>query len=373
MTTDGRIVVMVTGAGGSAAIGFCRSLRAADPRYRLVGVDCDKYHLQLAETDFRYLIPPASDPDYLPILNLLADRHGAHLLHAQPDPEVAFLSEHRQALRVRTAFPEARTVRRCLDKFESYRLWRGAGIRVPETLRIDDPDDLRTAFESFGPCIWLRNSQGAAGRGALPTADFEQAAAWIDFCRGWGDFTAAACLSYESVTWQSIWEKGELLVAQGRLRKYWEFGNRSPSGVTGLTGTGVTLSDPALDELAVRCILAVDAAPDGIYSVDLTYDHDGMPNPTEINIGRFFTTHDFFSRAGLNFPDIFVKRALGIDVRLPNVRFNPLPDGLAWVRGLDSEPVLTTERDIDASEQVLAGLRENIREQHRERSLQTFG
>lgn len=371
MTDAGQIVVMVTGAGGSAAIGFCRSLRTADTRYRLIGVDCDKYHLQLAETDARYLIPPARDPDYLPVLNLIAEREGAHFLHAQPDPEVAFLSEHRDEVRVKTALPDTRTVRRCLDKFQSYRHWRLAGIRVPETIRIDNRENLCTAFAMFGPRIWLRNSQGAAGKGALPTDDYDQAVAWIDFCRGWGEFTAAACLGDASVTWQSIWERGELLVAQSRLRKYWEFGNRSPSGVTGLTGTGVTLADPELDRLAIRCIQAIDTQPDGIYSVDLTYDDDGVPNPTEINIGRFFTTHHFFSRAGLNFPDIYVKRALGMQVRLPAVRVNPLPEGLAWVRGLDSEPVLTSVQEIDAGERMLAELRQASRESRRERSLQT--
>jgi carbamoyl-phosphate synthase large subunit len=274
-------------------------------------------------------------------------------------------------LHVATALPDARTVRRCLDKFESYRLWRAAGIRVPATMRVDNRDALRIAFASFGPRIWLRNSQGAAGKGALPTSDFEQAAAWIDFCDGWGEFTAAACLGDESVAWQSLWQKGRLLVAQSRLRKCWAFGNRSPSGVTGLTGTGVTIADPDLDELALRCVKAVDTAPDGIYSVDFTYDHDGVPNPTEINIGRFFTTHYFFSRAGVNFPDIFVKRSLGLDVRLPEPRVNPLAPGLAWVRGLDSEPVLTTERAIDVSEKVLAELRTTVRESECERSLQT--
>ena len=50
-----------------------------------------------------------------------------------------------------------------------------------------------------------------------------------------------------------------------------------------------------VDEIALRAITAVDGSPHGIFSVDLTYDDEGVPNPTEINIGRFFTTHLFFT------------------------------------------------------------------------------
>jgi carbamoyl-phosphate synthase large subunit len=364
---------MVTGAGGSAAIGFCRSLRAADPAYELIALDCDKYHLTLAEADHRYLVPTASDPDYLPVLNWIAREHRADFLHCQPDVEVEFISSRRAQLAVRTNLPAQDTVQLCLDKYRSYERWRSAGIRVPETRLISDRHSLRNAFRKLGPRLWLRNIKGAAGKGALPTADLYEATAWLDFCKGWGQFSAAQCLTDETVTWQSVWDHGELLVAQTRLRKYWEFGNRSPSGVTGLTGTGVTMSDTSIDQLAHQCIWAVDAQPNGIFSVDFTYDADGVPNPTEINIGRFFTTHQFFSEAGVNFPHIFVRRSLGLEVSLPQQKINPLDNGLAWVRGLDSKPVLTTEAHFAASEQQREELRRRARKGNHESSLRYVG
>jgi carbamoyl-phosphate synthase large subunit len=368
-----RIKVMVTGGGGSAAVGFCRSLRAADPAYQLIAVDCDKYHLQLAQADYRYLVPPVSDPDYLVVLNWIARQHAADFLHCQPDVEVEHISENRDYLDVATNLPDPATIRLCMDKYRSYQCWLEAGIQVPETRLIGNRADLVCAFRDLGGNLWLRNIKGAAGKGALPTTEFDEAAAWIDFCKGWGKFSAARCLSAETVTWQSIWDRGELLIAQSRLRKYWEFGNRSPSGVTGLTGTGITISDRNIDELAQRCIRAVDKTPNGIFSVDFTYDNAGVANPTEINIGRFFTTHHFFTQAGVNFADIFVKRSLGLSVALPEPSINPLPEGLAWVRGLDSAPTLTTEKNIEASEFQREELRKSAREANYERSLRYTG
>jgi hypothetical protein len=352
-----KMTIIVTGAGGSASIGFCRSLNDSTTNYEIIGIDCDKYHLCLAETNYKYLVPPANDPDYIPIINYIAKKHSADFLHSQPDPEVELLSENRERLEVRTNFPPKEVVRNCLDKFLSYKLWEKAGIKVPETILIKSEDNLREAFKKLGPKIWLRNTRGAAGKGALPTSDLDEAIAWINFCKGWNEFTAAKYLTDKTITWQSLWDKGELVVAQTRLRKYWEFANRSPSGVTGLTGTGVTISDKKVDGIALKCIYALDEKPNGIFSVDMTYDEENIPNPTEINIGRFFTTHYFFTRAGLNLPDIYVKKSLGLKVDVLERKINPLKDGLAWVRGLDSLPLLISENEIENRENELMVLR----------------
>ena len=146
----------------------------------------------------------------------------------------------------------------------------------------------------------------------------------------------------KTVTWQSIWHSGELIVAQTRKRRSWNFGDRTLSGVTGITGVAETCSDPLVTEIALKSILLIDSHPHGIFSVDMTYDNVGIPNPTEINIGRFFTTHYFFSRAGLNMPEIYCNIALENSFPQINPKINPLPDGLIWIRGMDVEPVLTT-------------------------------
>ena len=362
-TAANRTKVIVTGAGGAASIGFCRSLRESINDYELIGFDSDKYHLCLAEVDHKYLIPKANDPDYIPIINHIANRHKADFLHSQPDPEIEVLSENREKLDVKTNFPEKIVVRNCLNKYASYQLWRHSGIPVPETMIINSENDLKVAFENFGKKIWIRDVKGAAGRGSLPTSNYKEAVSWIDFCNGWGHFTASEYLTENTITWQSIWNDGKLVIAQTRLRKYWEFANRSPSGVTGLTGTGVTISDTNVDTIALKCIKAISANPNGIFSVDMTYDKNGSPNPTEINIGRFFTTHHFFTKAGINFPDIFVNISIGKNVKVPSKNINPLCEELAWVRGIDSLPYLTNSKDINKRVTELEKLRQFVKTQ----------
>jgi hypothetical protein len=352
--------ILVTGAGGTPATNFVRSLRAAPEPMHLVGTDADRYCLLRAETDARYLVPPAGDPAYLDVLDAIVARERIGLVHAQNDAEVSFISAHRDRLAARVFLPDPEVVAVCQDKFRSFERWSRAGLKVPDTVLVGSEEDLKAAFDRFGGSLWLRATTGAGGRGALPVHDYETARSWLDFQRGWGSFTAAELLEPGSITWMSIWRDGGLVVAQGRKRLYWELARVSPSGVTGVTGAGVTVADRELDDIATRAVLAVDPRPHGLFGVDLTYDRAGVPNPTEINVGRFFTTHQFFTALGLNMPYVYVKLAFGEPPPPIPRRLNPLEDGMVWIRGVDFEPVLVPAAEIDRHVAVLEELRRAI-------------
>jgi carbamoyl-phosphate synthase large subunit len=217
---------------------------------------------------------------------------------------------------------------------------------------INSEADLKRAFEELGDdkgTIWLRASSiGGGGKGALPTSNFNFAKGWIEHFDGYGDFVAAELLTSNTITWVSIWHEGELVVAQTRVRKGWVHGNRTLSGVTGVTKVGQTASSDEATEVALKAIKAVSAKPHGIFAVDMTYDKNGVPNPTEINIARFFTTILFFTEAGLNMPKIFKDIILYNEFPDLKKKINPLADGLLWLRGMDRTPVLTTSAEIEA-------------------------
>ena len=345
--------ILVTGAGGSPSANFIRSLRAADEEYCIIGTDADKYYLQRAEVDRRYLAPLANDPKYIDFLNYIIEKEEVEFVHAQNDVEVSFLSENREKIKAKTFFPAKETVKILQDKFESFKLWEKAGIKVPKTQLITQDTDLGVLLDEMGGSMWLRAISGAGGRGSLPVYDVKSAKNWLDFQEkngSWnGNFTASELLEPETVTWMSLWKDGELVVAQGRKRLYWELAKISPSGVTGATGTGLTYSSEELDDIARRAVLAVDDKPDGLFGVDMAYDKNGVPNPTEINIGRFFTTHEFFTQAGLNMPEMFVKLGYNESVPVLEKNTNPLPDGLVWIRGMDFLPVLSDINTVDAA------------------------
>ena len=310
--------------------------------------------LILSHAARKYVVPYANDASYKDALLKVLEVEKPDLIHFQNDLEIyhaSLLRDDIQSIGTKVFMPRHEVIETCVNKWKSWQAFKNAGITVPENIFIDNEESLKKAFKELGDTegrIWLRaESMGGGGMGSIPTNDYAMAKAWINRYNGWGSFIAAEMLSPQTVTFLSLWRKGELIVAQTRKRTGWIHGNRSASGVTGVTKVGTTCSDDFVTETAIKTIRAVDDEPHGIFGVDMTYDKDGVPNPTEINISRFFTTILFFTRAGLNMPVIF--KDLALYGRMPNLekKINPLKDGLVWLRGMDTEPVLSTIEEVD--------------------------
>jgi hypothetical protein len=345
--------ILIAGAGGAPSEGVINSILGAKRREIVIGMGSEPTDLVLSAAKKKYFVPYANQPEYKSSLLKILDAEKPDLLHFQNDLEIYHASLMRDeilATGTKLFMPDHEVIDTCVHKYKSYQAFKAAGVPVPENMMIDNEDDLRSAFANLGDetgKIWLRTASiGGGGKGAIPTADFEMARAWIEHYKGWGDFVAAEMLTSNTVTWLSIWHEGELIVAQSRERRGWTHGSRSISGVTGVTKVGVTCDNVEVTRIAIDAVRAVSAKPHGIFGVDMAYDKSGVPNPTEINISRFFTTVLFFTTAGLNMPEIFKDIALYGEFPQLNKKINPLPNGLLWLRGMDVEPRLMTEAAI---------------------------
>jgi hypothetical protein len=346
--------ILIGGAGGAPSEGVINSLLRGKKSETVLGMGSEPSDLVLSKASKKFYIPYANMPEYKPKLLALLAAEKPDLLHFQNDQEIFRASLFRDeilATGTRLFMPSHDVIDTCVHKFKSYQAFHKAGVPVPRNLMIHNEDDLRLAFKTLGNTngkIWLRVAGiGAGGSGAIPTADFALAKGWIDHYKGWGNFVAAEMLSPDTVTWLSIWHEGKLVVAQSRERRGWTHGNRSISGVTGVTKVGVTCENALVTETAQQAIRAVSDRPHGIFGVDMAYDHKGIPNPTEINISRFFTTVLFFTEAGLNMPEIFKDIALYNAFPDLSKKINPLPNGLLWLRGMDVAPRLMRPEEID--------------------------
>jgi hypothetical protein len=359
------ITVLITACGGPSSLSFSRSLKDAEgqeKKYRLIGTDCDKFNIHRAECDKTYLCPKADDPLYIPFILDLIEREAVDVLHSQPEIEAYIIGKNRQKILntgCKLFMPDQNIIDLFRDKAKSYHLWKEKGIKVPENIELNNIEDLKRAFEKFGEDIWIRETIGAAGKGALSKPNFETALNHLNINNSWGHAVAAEHLTSETVTWQSIWHNGKLIAAQGRKRLYWAFGNRAQSGVTGLTGTGVTISSDEIDSISQQCILAATNKPHGIFSVDFTYDKNGVPNPTEINIAKFFTTHHFITKTGCNMPEIFIDLALGRYNGETNI-LNPCEEDMYWIRGIDVYPILKSRSEIEDKVNIFNEIKKSI-------------
>ncbi len=345
--------ILVGGAGGAPSENVIRSLLESGDGDEVIGMGSEPSDLICSSAKRKYLVPYAYEKSYKDTLNKLLKREKPDLIHFQHDIEILEASKLRAGILktgVKLFMPCHATIDNCVHKDKSYAIWKAQGVRVPRTILIETAQDLKKAFKALGNkngLIWLRATVGGAGKWSLPVKSFKFAKEWIGHFNGWGRFTAAEILTARTVTWLSIWYEGDLVVAQARRRKSWQFGDRAISGVTGITKVGETYSSAAVDRIAQDAILAIDKNPHGIYGVDMAYDNNNFPNPTEINIARFFTTVYFFTKAGLNMPKIYKDIALYNKFPSLKRKINPLPDGLLWVRGMDREPLLLRKNDME--------------------------
>jgi len=345
--------ILIAGAGGAPSEGVIYSLKR-NPENEVIGMGSEPTDLILSAAERKYYVPYVNSHEYKNALLKILREERPDFIHFQNDLEIYHASLIRDEILaegVTVFMPEHDIIDTCVHKYKSYKAFSRAGIKVPRNIMINSQTDLDLAFAQLGDesgKIWLRASSiGGGGKGALPTNDPALARAWLDHYKGWGDFVAAEMLTPKTITWLSIWYEGELVVAQTRARSGWTHGNRAISGVTGVTKVGITASSDEVTEIAIGTVKAVSDKPHGIFGVDMAYDKSGVPNPTEINISRFFTTVRFFTDAGVNMPEIYKNLALKKEYEKPVKKINPLDTDLMWVRGMDVQPRLVTNEIIE--------------------------
>lgn len=342
--------ILLIGCGEYAGYNFVASLRLAPEKYKVIGTDINREHLELSNCDVKYLVPRNDDPAYIQTINKIIKKERIDFVHIQPDPEVGFWSRNREKIGAPLALPSKEAIEICHDKMRCNQRLKSKGVSVPESVHIKNKESIKSAFKELkkkNEKIWVRAIRGAGSRASLPVSYAKHAEIWIDYWNkmkgtAYSDFMLAEYLPGREYAFQSVWHDGELLVSQGRERKEYVFGSIMPSGQSSSPTIAVTVNNKEVNKNATDAILAVDEKPHGLYCVDLKENASGVPCITEINIGRFFTTCDFFSNAGCNMPYYFIKQGLG--EKPPKLKkYDPLPPGIYWLRIIDMGKKLVRE------------------------------
>jgi carbamoyl-phosphate synthase large subunit len=338
--------ILVTGAGGPAGINFIKSLRIAPEKMFLIGTEANKHFIHLATTDKKYVVPKATEPNYIDKLNEIIRKEKAEFFHAQPDIEVEIISENREKLKANVFLPSKKAVYACQDKLEATKQWKKNNVPVARFMELHKDSDIDKALEELGSPIWIRATHGAGGIGSTPASNRETAVSWINYWKArkvaW-KFIAQEHLPGRNMAFHSIWKDGELVTSMARERLEYIYPHLAPSGITGTPAVQRTVHDEKINKIGTKAVLSIDPKFNGIACVDLKEDSEGTPCVTEINAGRMFTTSFFFSFASktlhkdyfANIPYLYVK--LAYDEKLPKIpQYNVLPKDVYWIRHIDA-------------------------------------
>jgi len=337
--------VLILNPGDGTGLNFARCLRDAC-RWRTIGLHTTRGQLHSGETDARILEEWRSPETLVEAVNSACRAEQIDLIYAaDTGRELDAVSALRDRLIVPTLLPDATDLVRMEDKWATWQALASLGCPVPDTLLVRDRHDLGAMLARHGR-IWLRRRLGSAGAGSVATASHSFATAWVEEHSGWGDFTAAECLSARTATFSGLWWEGELVRSQLRERIGWGYSEMAVSGVTGITGAQRTIDDPSLHELAVVAIRASCTRPHGAIGVDFTYDANERPKITEIQPARFYTSIHFMARLGLNFAADYCALVCDGRAALGPPQLNPCPPDVYWVKGVERLPKLLTANEF---------------------------
>lgn len=348
--------ILITGAGGPAAINFIMSLKIAPEKFYLVGTDTSYHSVRLAPTDSAHIVPKATKIGYIDAVNEIIRKERVELVHPQPDIEVEAISENRKRLEANVFLPTKHAIRTCQDKLQSAKLWLEKRVPTAKTMELRKESDIEKAFRQLGTPLWVRARHGAGGRGSTPVSNKETALSWIQYWKSRGEkweFIAQEYLEGRNLGFHSLWKDGELITSMLRERIEYIYPHLAPSGITGTPMVQRTNHDEKANDVATRAVLAIDSHYNGIACVDLKENNKGVPCVTEINAGRMFTTSFFFSYASkilynnysANVPYLYVK--LAYKEVVPNIpKYNVLPEELYWIRHIDAPAKLVRDGKV---------------------------
>lgn len=349
MITSNYTNVLLLGCGGNAGINFTKCLKMQDG-YQVIGLDIDRYKLAASNVDYKEYWDKTKGSK-LEFISSLVRKYDIRAIHAQPDPEVQWLAEHKNHF-FNLVFPhDAKTKRNFDNKALTAKMWNEylkldfLSFSLWECL--DDPRLFNKIIERTGKA-WIRAIRGAGSKGALPIETLHEGREWATYWQAHKDvsshdFMISEFLPGREYAVQLFYLRGQEIHSQMRERLVPFFQNQMPSGTSSTPAVARTVYEKEAYQMAERAIRQFDPEPNGIYSVDLKESYQGKIIPIEVNYGRFFTTSDFFASLGVNTPRAYVDY---ISEGIIDYQIKAIKDEHYWLRGLDHTPVLKRKEEI---------------------------
>lgn len=288
--------ILVTGAGGAAAVTLLRSLASSA---HLVAADIDPVAvgLYLVAPDSRVILPRGDDPNFTSALLKEAIVNDVDLVIPTVDSELRGASAAREqfaAHGVRLLVESTSTLDTCLDKYELIQRCHDV-VRTPRTILLTD-DSAEEAASLLGSPLVVKPRRGSGGRGFEVIDD----TAALDRLPRDGTILMQEYLPGDEYSIDVLASPdGHVVVAVPRRR------DRVDSGIA---VAGRTVRDKALEEFGTRVAAAIGATT--VVNIQCRGAADGTPALLEVN-ARFPGTMALTMAAGVNMPALAVDAALG--------------------------------------------------------------
>jgi carbamoyl-phosphate synthase large subunit len=280
--------VLVTGAGGPAAVTVLRSLgEHAD----LIAADIDPFAvgLYLVPPERRVLLPRGDDPAFVDVLLHCAAEFQADLVIPTVDAELGKVSAARDrfaAHGIDLLVENVETLDVCLDKLALVRHCEAAGVPVPATL-VFDYESTGDDFAQLGRQFIVKPRHGSGGRGFAVAHDVAD----LHGVPRDGSYIAQQLLPGAEFSIDVLGSPdGRVVAAVPRRRDKVD---------SGIAVAGRTFRDDALEDFGRAVAAAIGVT--GVVNVQAKLDEADEPRLLEVN-ARFPGTMSLTQAAGIDMP-----------------------------------------------------------------------
>lgn len=302
----GRVRVLVTGAGGPAAVGFMQALFHQPIDFFAVDIDPFAAGLHLVPTGRSALVERAEAPGFVDSLLACCDEWAIDLLVPTVDAELGPVAAARgrfERAGVEVAVASVATLQVALDKLALARRLVGT-VAVPHT------ETAREVLEAGGPDaadfkfpLVVKPRRGSGSRGVhlvTSAADFAAVAEAERFADAGDDWIVQAYLPGDEYSVDVLARRdGTIAAAVPRARLKVD---------SGVAVAARTVHDPELERCATAVAFAIGLT--GVANVQLRRDAAGRPVLLEVN-PRLPGTMSLTVAAGVDMPYWLVIDALG--------------------------------------------------------------
>jgi carbamoyl-phosphate synthase large subunit len=288
--------LLITGAGGPAAVSVIRDLAGTDVEVFAVDIDRNAAGLYLVAPDHRGLVPRGDAPEFADQLVSLCRQVEADVLLPTVDAELLPLARRRDELAeggTTLLCASVETLESAQDKWTLLQTCAGKAP-IPETVLLDDSFD--AAAWTF-PCI-VKPRHGAGGTGVELVDD----AAHLDrlgIPRDGSNIVQQLLPGLEHSIDVLAYRDGRIAAAVPRSRLKVD---------SGIAVAGATSVDPALVATGRQVAEAIGLTT--VANVQVKQDAEGRPRLLEVNV-RFPGSMPLTVAAGVDMPRLIVDDALG--------------------------------------------------------------
>ncbi len=286
--------ILITGAGGAAAVVLLESLRDVAELYA-ADIDVHAAGLYLVPEERRVLLPRGDDPAFARTLHACCRRLGIDVLIPTVDSEllpVARMRRSFEAVGVALMLAPMDVLATCLDKLELAETVPGVSVRSACFDKTFDPNAWRF------PLI-LKPRSGSGGRGVRLVRSREELRA---IPRDERLLVQQYLPGEEYSVDVLVSSKGDVVAAVPRARLKVD---------SGVAVAATTVHDPQLESLARWTARQVGIR--GVANLQFRRDELGRPKLIEIN-ARFPGTMSLTIAAGVDMPHLWLEETLGGEV-----------------------------------------------------------